>query len=66
MSHGLMVFYGVIIVDGDMTWFDGERETYTWNALGNLVVGHMDFGGRTIFTKGLKVSLGGLTSPFRA
>jgi hypothetical protein len=58
------VFYGVLMVDGDVTWFDGERDT--WHALEYLVAGNMAFGGPTIFTKRLNVSLGGLMSPFRA
>jgi hypothetical protein len=58
------VFDGVPMVDGDVTWFDGERDT--WHVAKHLVAGHMAFGGPTIFTKGLNVSLGGLTSPFRA
>ena len=58
------VFDGVLIVDGDVTRLDGERDT--WHALEHLVVGHMAFGGPMIFIKGLNVSLGGLTSPFRA
>jgi hypothetical protein len=57
------VFYGVLMVDGDVTWFDGERDT--WHAVENSVVGHMSFGDPTIFTKGLNISLGGLKSPFR-
>jgi hypothetical protein len=58
------VFDGVLMVDGDVTWFDGERDT--WHALEHLVAMLMAFGGITIFTKGLNVSLGGLMSPFRA
>jgi hypothetical protein len=52
------------MVDGDVTWFDGERNT--WHALEHLVVRHMAFGGPMIFIKGLNVSLGSLMSPFRA
>jgi len=58
------VFYGVLMVDGDLTWFDGERDT--WHVVNHLVEAHMAFRGTPIFTKGLNVSLGGLTSPFRA
>jgi hypothetical protein len=58
------VFDGVLMVDGDVTWFDGERNT--WHALEHLVVRHMAFGGPMIFIKGLNVSLGSLMSPFRA
>jgi hypothetical protein len=57
-------FDGDLMVDGDVTWFDGKRDT--WHAVEHLVAGHMAFGGPTIFTKGLNISLGGLTSPFRA
>jgi hypothetical protein len=57
-------FYGILMVDGDMTWFDGERDT--WHVVEHLVVGNMAFGGPTIFTKRPNVSLGGLMSPFRA
>jgi hypothetical protein len=55
------VFYGVLMVDGDVTYFDGERDT--WHALENLVVGHMAFGVPRIFIKRLNVSLGDLRSP---
>jgi hypothetical protein len=58
------VFDGVLMVDGDVTWFDAERDT--WHALELLVARHMAFGGSTIFIKRLNVSLGGLMSPFRA
>jgi hypothetical protein len=58
------VFDGVSWFDGDVMWFDGERDT--WHALEHLVARHMAFGGPTIFIKRQNVSLGGLTSPFRA
>jgi hypothetical protein len=57
------VFDGVLMVDGDVTWFDGERDT--WNELEHLVARHMAFGGPTILTKGINVSLGGLMSPLK-
>jgi hypothetical protein len=58
------VFDGVFMVDGDVTWFDGERDT--WHALEHLVARHMAFGSPMIFIKRLDVSLGGLMSPFMA
>jgi hypothetical protein len=58
------VFCGVLMVDGDVTWFDRKRDT--WHAVEHLVAVHMTFEGTTIFTKWLNVSLGGLMSPFRA
>jgi hypothetical protein len=57
-------FYGVLMVDGDVTCFDGEKDT--WHALEHLVAGHMAFLGPTIFIKKLNISLGGLASTFRA
>jgi hypothetical protein len=57
-------FDGFLMVVGDVTWFDGERDT--WHVVEHLMAGHMAFGGPMIFTKGVNVSLGGLTSPFRA
>jgi hypothetical protein len=58
------VLMGFLMDDGDVAWFDGERDT--WHALEHLVAWLMAFGGPTFFTKGSNVSLGGLTSPFRA
>jgi len=52
------------VVDGDVTWFGGERDT--WNALDHLMAWHMAFGGPTFFIKGQNVSVVGLASPFKA
>jgi hypothetical protein len=38
------------MVDGDVAWFDGERDT--WHALEHLVAWHMAFGSPTFFIKG--------------
>jgi hypothetical protein len=35
MSHGLSILMGFFMVDGDVAWFDGERDT--WHILEHLV-----------------------------
>jgi hypothetical protein len=50
------------MVDDDVAWFDGERDT--WNMLENLVAWFMSFGGPTIFILGQNISPRGPTSPF--
>jgi len=63
MSLGSRVFDRVIMDDGDVAWFDGDK--YTWHASYNFLAWFMAFGGPTSCFKCQSIPLGGSTSPFR-